>query len=739
MAKFDLTFNCIEMGENLRVNFEYCSKLFKPETMERFVRYFKTILDTVVETPDVAISQIDILSDKEREQILHGFNATSVHYPLDKTIHQMFEETAASHPDKIALSGPSQIAWSSRQIDASAGVEGPLTESRPESLTYRCLNYIADLLAEALREKGVREGKVVGVMMRQTPEMIIIFLGILKAGGVFLPIDPILPGERIDFMLCDSAAHLLITDEASGEKIAFANTITLQTPIFKMLDAQTSPSAAAFSSVEIAGPAKSKGAYIIYTSGSTGRPKGVYVEHRSLVNICCWYNRFYSVTQADRFAKYVAIGFDPGLLEIFPPLITGASLHIVGEENKLDIHRLNRYFEANRITLSLLPTQMCEQFMAVENRSLRMLTTGGDKLNRFIKRDYRFANNYGPTETTILATAQMVETESLNIPIGKPIDNSQVYIVDRYSRLQPVGVAGELCIAGTGLALGYLNNPELTAEKFQPLPPTLQEALQTTGSSPLSAETSQTAKLYRTGDLACWLPNGSILFLGRIDRQVKIRGFRIELGEIEFHLKKHPVIRDAVVIKKEGRGRQYLCAYYTLTETSKEPESQTAELKQYLAASMPGYMVPPFFVKMEVIPITAAGKTDLRALPEPDEYAGGSTYVAPGEGTQKIIAEIWQDILELEKVGIDDNFFDLGGNSLDFIKVGDKLNERLEKEIPVVMLFTYPTISALDAYLSGESGTAAGETSRQEEEGRDDLVDEGMDLMLDTLGRFDLD
>jgi acyl-coenzyme A synthetase/AMP-(fatty) acid ligase len=424
------------------------------------------------------------------------------------------------------------------------------------------------------------------------------------------------------------------------------------------------------------------------------------IEHRSLVNLCFWHNRYYHVSEYDNATQYAGIGFDASVWEIFPYLIKGASLHIISDAIKLDIEKLDRYYKKNHITISFLPTQMCEQFMALENRSLRKLLTGGDKLRIFKERDYDLYNNYGPTENTVVNTSYIVKTYDENIPIGKPVANNRIYILDSHNlHVQTIGTAGELCIAGDGLARGYLNNPELTVDKF---PDNIPEGAG--GLAPLAALDVGSGRFYCTGDLARWLPDGNIQFLGRIDHQVKIRGFRIELGEVENQLLKHKKIKEAAVIDREDESKEkYLCAY--IVPDGGAPVVVAAELREFLTRTLPPYMIPSFFVPTAQIPLTPNGKIDRNSLPPPaGEIDTGTAYAAARSKEEMLIRDIWQEVLQLHRVGIHDNFFELGGNSLKVIAVGRKLKQAFNRDIPVVILFRYPRISALAEYLTREQG-----------------------------------
>ncbi|HLP58355.1 MAG TPA: amino acid adenylation domain-containing protein [Candidatus Deferrimicrobium sp.] len=636
ISKFDLSMHVMnEAGEILLFTLEYSTSLFKKETVERFYGYFIQVALAAAAGPLKKIHELEIISNQEKEHILYHFNATASEYPREKTVHRLFEAQVSRTPDRIVIIGP-------------VGHVGPV------SLSYRELHTRSDCLAGLLSEKGVLADSIVAIKMACSLEMIIAILAILKAGAAYLPIDPNYPQERIDYMLNDSAAKIILTAAECVFNFHHSSFIIHH----------SSPLA-----------------YIIYTSGTTGRPKGVMIEHHSLVNLCYWHNRYYKVNASDRASKYAGIGFDASVWEIFPYLLTGASLCIIDEEIKLDINELNRYFERYNITIGFLPTQVCEQFLELENRSLRKLLTGGDKLRHFKKKRYDVYNNYGPTENTVVSTSYWVEENCHNIPIGKPMANTGIYILDPGKmNLQPIGVPGELCVGGGSLSRGYLNNPELTAEKFV--------------INSLSNFTSK--KLYKTGDRARWSEDGNIEFLGRIDFQVKVRGNRIELGEIETLLLKHEKIKDAVVTAIAGpNGDTYLCTY-VVSETG----IAASGLREYLEKYLPGYMIPSYFVWLDRIPLTSNGKVDRNALPAP-VITTGQNYIAPRDGVEEKLVEIWSEVLGIEKsvIGIDSNFFDLGGHSLKATIVVSKIHMMLNVKVPLPVMFRDASIRELGGYI----------------------------------------
>ena len=645
ISKFDLTLNAEETKENIVFTIEYCTKLFKEETIERLYIHLHKIMEAIVYNIDIKLSDIDIVAEAEKNKLLYEFNNTASEYPMDKTIHQIFEVQVMKTPENIAA------VYKEKQI------------------TYKELNQKANQLARVLKNKGVGPDSIVGIMVEPSMEMIIGILGILKAGGAYLPIDKEYPRDRIEYMLQDSEAKLLLTKKAVKGEISYSGDVIFLEDK-KLYEGECENLEAACAPNNLA--------YVIYTSGSTGKPKGVMIEHKSLINMSKWYEKYYEVSEEDRTTKYAGFGFDASVWEIFPYLIAGASIHLIEEELKLDILKLNEYYKANKITISFLPTQICEQFIQLENEYLRCVLTGGDKLKQYKSTSYKVVNNYGPTENTIVTTSFIVDKEYNNIPIGQPIVNTRVYIVDKYNNLQTIGVPGELCISGDSLARGYLNRKELTAEKFV--------------DNPFELGT----KMYKTGDLARWLPDGNIEFLGRIDLQVKIRGFRIELGEIENQLLNCENVKEAVVIDKNDEGgNKYLCAYVVA-----EKEITVAELREQLGKKLPEYMIPSYFVQLEKVPLTPNGKVDKKSLPDPDgSVAIGIEYEAPRNEIEEKLAAVWQEVLGLKRVGINENFFELGGHSLKATSLIGKMHKELDVEIPLKVIFNTPTIKGISEYI----------------------------------------
>lgn len=620
--------------------------MFPGDFIRRMCRHLQHIMAAWAAGSNMTIGGLKLLTEEEEAQ-LAGWNQTAAHAELDRTVHGLFEEQAHKAPDNVAV------------------------VYQGESLTYGELNEKADRLARELVRRGAGREQIVGIIATPSLEMIVGTLAILKTGAAYLPIDPAYPADRITYMLEDSGTELLVTEPKVrlDGKVRFKGRMVCAAAFSADIRGGSEAADAKMRNVrESAEPGDM--AYVIYTSGSTGRPKGVMVEHRSLVNLCAWHIREFGVTEKDRATKYAGFGFDASVWEMFPYLVSGAAIHVIPEEIRLDSTQLHAYFKKHGITISFLPTQFCEHFMTMDHPTLRVLLTGGDKLKSFSRQNYDLYNCYGPTENTVVTTAYKVTELTPNIPIGYPVDNSRVYILDAYGHQQPVGIAGELCIAGSGLARGYLNQPELTGQKFVPGGITGEE------------------RLYRTGDLARWTEDGVIEFLGRIDHQVKIRGFRIETGEIEHRLLQHPQVSEAVVVDLEdASGAKYLCAYVVA-----DGELAYGEMKAFLAEQLPDYMVPSKLVGLQELPLTANGKVDRRALPAPAASLDEGRYEAPAGEWEEKVAAIWSEVLGLGRVDACESFFTAGGDSLKAVLLQAKLERRFGASVPVTLLFERPTV-----------------------------------------------
>ncbi len=653
-AKFDLTLSMEETPEGLKGYWEYNTDLFDQTTIRRWIGHFKTLLDGIVRHPEMSVDRLPLLTSKEEHQLLVEWNDTTVDYPKDQYIHELFEEQAGKTPDAIA------VVFEDQQ------------------LTYQELNEKSNQLAHYLQQQGVQPEVLVGICVERSLEMMIGLLGILKAGGAYVPIDPAYPQERIVYMLEDSAATVLLTQQRLVDHLPVnqAQVVCLDSDWSTIVQASQGHCSSGVQSHNLA--------YMIYTSGSTGKPKGVLMTHKGLLNLIFWHLRTFLVTSADRATQLAGIAFDASVWELWPYLAVGASIHLVKPTVITSPENLRNWLLAQKISISFLPTPLAENLLALEwpeSIVLRFILTGGDKLHYHSSASLPFelVNNYGPTENTVVTTSNVVARVDKNSQpsIGHPISNTQVYILDHHLKPVPIGVAGELHIGGAGLARGYHNRPKLTEERF------ISNAF----------DQDPDSRLYKTGDLARYLPDGNIEFLGRMDHQVKIRGFRIELGEIENVLLQHPEVHEAVVIAREDNaGDKRLVAY--LIAQNKEMDSVL--LREYLKNKLPHYMVPGAFVMLDAMPLTPNGKINRKALPAPDASALiTQDYVAPRNATEEALVAIWQEVLGIKKVGIHDNFFELGGHSMLTIKVIAQINTCFSKHFGVALLFECPTIEAL--------------------------------------------
>ncbi|MFD3273857.1 non-ribosomal peptide synthase/polyketide synthase [Paenibacillus dendritiformis] len=662
IAKFDLTFSLTEEAEGIAGSIEYACSLYREETIERMAKHFTQVIDVIVDDPYKKLSLIEIISPEEKAQILETFNDTAADYPRGKTIPQLVEEQAERTPDRAA------VVYEGSQ------------------LTYRELNTKANRLARTLRAEGVRPDQPVGLLAERSLEMIVGLLAILKAGGAYVPIDPEYPEERIGYMLEDSGAKLLVTQSHLRKCESFdGKRLMLDDERMYREDGSNLQTGAQPDHL----------AYVIYTSGTTGKPKGVMVEHRGLCNLKPLFEDTLHIGEEDHVVQFASLSFDASCWEIFKALFNGATLYIPAKETILDPRLFEDYMRRHRITAALLPPAYAASLTPDHLPGLKTLITGGSASSVDLVQQWQdrvlYVNAYGPTEDSIVTTiwpatsvvpvGNAVDTEGNAIapagklvPIGRPIPNHRVYIVGANDQLLPVGIAGELCISGAGVARGYLNRPELTAERF------VENPFEPGG------------RMYRTGDLAKWLPDGTIAYLGRIDHQVKIRGYRIELGEVEAQLLKIASVQEAVAIAREdGDGQPYLCAYIVA-----DKELTSSELRSALSQALPGYMVPSCFVQLEHMPLTPNGKIDRKALPAPDgSMQTGADYVAPRTAVEAQLAQIWQEVLGLPRIGVKDNFFDIGGHSVKVLQLTQKIHAEMEIDIPLRVVFEMPSIEEM--------------------------------------------
>jgi amino acid adenylation domain-containing protein len=663
-TKFDVTLIMEETAEGLRGWMQYSTDLFDQTTIDRLIRHYRTLLLAAVADPGQRVSELPLLTEEERRESLVEWNRTEVDYEgAAAPLQILFERQVERTPEAVAL------------------------ECEGEQLTYAELNRRADRLARLLRGKGVGPDSVVGLLVERSAGMVVSLLAVLKAGGAYLPLDVQHPAERLRFMLEDASASLLLTQEHLRDSLHEygLEVVCVDSP---SEDSESSVLDEAARGVAEVSPENL--AYVIYTSGSTGRPKGVGVPHRAIVNRLLWMQRELPLTSKDRLLHKTPISFDASVWEIFSPLLAGAQLVMARPGGHQDPAYLARTLAEQRITVCQLVPSMLQVLLQEPSMarcdSLRRVYCGGEVLPYDLQERFfsvlgaELHNLYGPTEATIDAAHWTCERESPRslVPIGGPLGNVRLYVLDRRMQVVPLGVPGELYVGGAGVARGYLGRADLTAERFVP--------------DPFSTEPG--ARLYRTGDLTRRLPGGELEYLGRIDQQVKIRGFRIELGEVESALSEHPRVRQCVVAARGEAGDKRLVGYL-VPEAGETPGID--ELREHLSKRLPEYMLPTSFVLLEELPLLVNGKVDRKALPAPDSAAlsGARVYVAPRTPTEELLAGIWSEVLGVERVGAEDNFFDLGGHSLLATQVVTRVREALGVELPMRSMFESPTVGGL--------------------------------------------
>lgn len=655
---FELFINATELRGKLTLECQYNTNLFDRETIRHRLAEFETLLTGIVADPDRTIATLPLLPVSEQQQ-LASWNQTQAEYSQDFCIHQLLEAQAAKTPDAIA------IIFEDKQI------------------TYRELNEKAERLAAYLVNLGVKPEVKVGICIDRSIEMVVGLLGILKAGGAYIPLDPTYPSERIAFLLEDAQVTVLVTQHSlvAGLPEHKAEVVCLDS------DWETISNSKATSFIDVK---PDNLAYVIYTSGSTGKPKGVLIPHRNAVNLLKSIQQKPGLTAEDVLLSVTTISFDIAVSEIFLPLSVGAKLVLVSQQVAADGIQLLEVLNTSKATF-MQPTPITWRLLLEAgwqgSPNLKMISTGEalprELANRLLPMGAELWNLYGPTETTIWSTGCQVYEGDRAINIGYPIANTQIYILDANLQPVPIGVPGELHIGGAGVARGYLNRPELTEQKFI--------------ANPFSSDPE--SRLYKTGDLARFSPDGQIECLGRIDFQVKVRGFRIELGEIEAVMAQYETIREAVaVVREDTPGEKVLVGYFVGDTNDPDAASQgIPELRRFLKERLPDYMVPTQFMALAAMPLTPNGKVDRKALPKPDNYRAdlAANYLAPRSDLEKQIAAIWAEVLKVERVGIYDNFFELGGYSLLAIQIVSRLRQSLQIEILLPNLFELPTVADL--------------------------------------------
>ncbi|WP_440504210.1 non-ribosomal peptide synthetase, partial [Serratia nevei] len=652
IAKYDLTLDLAERDEQISGTLNFATALFDRATAERYGVYLVQVLRAMATNATQPASHLDLLPAAERELLLYGWNRTAEVYPAQSSAHVLFEQWAQRTPDAVAV------------------------VNDRDSLSYAQLNAHANQLAHQLIAQGVRPGDRVATSLERSVSLVIAQLAILKAGAAYVPLDPHLPVARQAWIIGDSGASLILCDRDLDREIA-GEIACLR--IDRLRQNPTHDPA-----LPRAGDAP---AYIMYTSGSTGTPKGVMVTHQGILRLAI-NNRFASFERDDRFAFAANPAFDASTLEMWGALLNGASLAIIAPEVLTEAEALATALVRQRINVLFLTTSLFNQYVhsiAATLAQLKYLLSGGEAADphafaRMLKEagPVRLINGYGPTESTVFATTATIERVDpwQRLPIGRPIGNTRIYLLDAHGQPVPLGATGEIYIAGPGVALGYLNRAELTAERF------------------LADPFNPGERMYRTGDLARYLPDGNIDYLGRNDRQVKIRGFRIECGEIEARVAGHPAVREAVVDVLGEADNKRLVAW-VVPEADADRQALAVTLRQYLAGMLPEFMLPAAWVALDTLPLTPNGKLDRRALPEPQEDAYVREVYAEPEGElETLLAGIWRELLGLERVGRHDNFFELGGHSLLAVKLMAQLR-RVGLSAGVQTLFTAPTLSTL--------------------------------------------
>ena len=685
-SKFDLTLSMFEFEQGLRATIEYNVDLFDASTIERMIQHYVTLLDSINQQPQTKLSQLAMLTAAEQTQIINTWNNTSQAYPEQLTFAQLFEAQVTKTPEAIALIGEDQV------------------------LSYHELNQRANQLAYRLQAQGVGPERLVGICCDRSIAMVVALLATLKAGGAYIPLDPAYPNERLAWMLNDSQAALVLTQSHLLENVQQLKQVDLTVLDLATICDGSEPSQNPVNAVQPANLA-----YIVYTSGSTGQPKGVMASQQGLTNLVTAQIAGFGVTPASRVLQFASFSFDAAISEIGMALASGASLVLMPEGGLAagtDVLALIRQYN---ITVATLPPSLLAVLSADQAPSLTTVIAAGEaSSNEVVQRwavERNLINAYGPSETTVCASLTQLEPNLAGTPpIGRPLANLQVYLLDQQQQIVPVGVIGEIYVGGVGVARGYLKRPDLTAERFIP--------------NQFSATPGQ--RLYRTGDLGRYRVDGQIEFVGRIDQQIKLRGHRIELGEISSLLNTHPAIEQSVVLVHDhASSTARLIAYVVANSTSSTALSElqiaagtsqapasydlAADLQAYAKQKLPAFAVPSAFVVLPSMPLTPNGKIDQRKLAQhtPSPNPTNSGDIAPQTNLEQTLTTLWQEVLNVPALSTQANFFDLGGNSLAMVQVHSRLQELLGRELVLLDLFKYPTIQSLAVYLSSEQSSQA--------------------------------
>ena len=656
-ARFDLTLTLTDTAPRIAGSFNYAADLFAPETVARLAGHFEAILAAMAADPQARVSRLPIMGAAERRHVVEDWNATDRPVQAGLTLHGLIAQAAAAHPLAVALA-----------------FEGA-------TLSYGELARRASALAAVLRLRGAGPEVCIGLCAERSLDWGVAIVAVLASGAALVPLDPTFPADRLAFMAADAGLRLILTEPGPDAKLAGTGipTLDLHAPVAVAVGDDLAP-------VET-GPDDL--AYVVYTSGSTGRPKGVMVEHGGAASFVLGMAPAWDIGPGSRVLQFTALGFDIGLSEVLLALCSGAALHLARGPAMMPGPPLLATLREERITHVTLPPSGLAAMVPEALPDLRLVISGGEPCDPAIARRWApsvpIVNAYGPTEATIYATVGTLDPMTGEFPIGRPIANMRVYVLDAHGAAVPPGVAGEIHIGGIGVARGYLGRPDLNAERFVP-----------------DAVSGRPGRLYRTGDLGRFDGAGTLHYLGRMDRQLKIRGYRIEPGEVESVLRQHPQVADAVVMGLGNGPEARLIAYVI----AKGTPPLSVELRAFVAGILPDYMAPAAYVSVDAWPKTANGKIDQAALPRPETLARETqaAYVAPEGDTERRVAAIWRDCLNLKTVGIDDNFFDLGGHSLLLVKVHGRLRAELDAQLSLVDLFRYPTVRLLAAALSTDAG-----------------------------------